>query len=611
MDKALLKLFSGVRVNDVQEHAMPDEILERTVRNGYVLSPLIPLSDSLLDTIESVVGLSGEKLNASFHKSWLVIQEASIEQLVIQQILHYFTTYGFESLGIYNEQIVHIPNEVLELPKSVDRIPLVVIRAINDTEIVEEIIKLGSGIALASDTLWDIMTIVEKGKYDSKFVVHIKNRELKSALNDLYGIVPAEPEAFLRHVISKLTDETLLIKNDYMIEKIKGSSGKFLDELLKDAPDDLASIFFRFKPLFLAMKSISRNKTFFNRLRKKANKLHKPLPPDYMNSVTTQLKQGNFDEKEFEKRLKKASVFRKIRLAYALQFRKESPDSIVYQVRNGKGWATDFAWIGGDVDLVLNLTLDSIAKNITVKGKVLFIPNGIHYALPATEKQFTGNFPTGTYITVPNDLIVGVHWADTEKRVDLDLSLVSANTKIGWDASYRNQNVLFSGDMTAAPNGASELFYLKQANENPYALMLNYYNFSKQDEVEAKIVVANEKPDVFKENYMLDPNNLIATARINVVRKQNLLGLVINVNGENRIYFSHTSVGNLITARNNEILAHSRNYLIAKSLNPIDFNDLLVRSGALIVSKRPEEGGYIDLSPEALTKTIFLDLLMK
>ena len=94
---------------------------------------------------------------------------------------------------------------------------------------------------------------------------------------DYYHIVPTEPVEFLRHVISKLTDQSLLIKNKSLIEKIKQSNGKFLDELMTKAPVDLGSIFLRYKPLFLAMRSISNHKRVFNRLRRDAKTMHRPL----------------------------------------------------------------------------------------------------------------------------------------------------------------------------------------------------------------------------------------------------------------------------------------------------------------------------------------------
>ena len=616
MNAATLRLFSAI-ISEQEPKEILSDILKRTIRNGYILDPAIQPSESLLEVIESVVGISGEKANAAFHKSWMVVRDSSIEVLVLQQIFHYITTYGFEQLGVYSEDTVYIPHEVLDLPAICEDIPLTVVKAMTAEEVLCEIVNLGSGIALAQETLDDIMTIVESNTYDSAFVQKIANRELKALLYDFYGIVPSEPTEFLRHLISKLTNESLIIKNDYLIGKIKESNGKFLDELLKGAPDNLASIFFRFKPLFLAMKTISRNKTFFNRLRKAANKLHRPLPPDYLNSITSQIKRGDLDMSVLTRKLEKARVFRKIRLAYALQYRLSPSDSIVYRVRNGRGWAAEFEWPDNLRDIAqvaLDTILNSIMVNIhpNVEGKTIYIPADINYALPATEKQFTGHFPTGSYVSVPEDMIVGIHWANTNKRVDLDLSVIGESGKIGWDVSYRSKerDVLFSGDLTDAPGpkGASELFYLKQGVQEAKIVMLNYYNFEGGDEVKAKILVGCESPKNFGQNYMINVGNIIASANVNITRKQNILGLIVSVNGENRFYFANVSIGASITSTLNEHSTHARKYLVSSLVNSLDFREILGMAGANVVTKKPD-GKYIDLSPEALDKTTIIDLV--
>lgn len=611
MQVELLKLFNAIHVEE------PDKTLrklsERSVKNGYILQPAIDPTDELLDSIESVVGISGEKANASFHKSWFVVKDTPMETLIIQQIIHYITTYGFEALGIYSEQTVYIPNEVLELPEVTDDIPLTVIKAMNAQEILDAIVSLGSGIALAQEALDCIMTIVEYFKYelvDPVYIEQIGNRELKALLYDYYGIVPSDPEEFLRHLISKLTDESLLIKNDYLIGKVKEANGKFLDELLRDAPDNLAEIFFRFKPLFLAMKSISRNKTYFNRLRKQANTLHKPLSEDYLNSITAQIKRGELNLLKLRHKLTNANIFRKIRLAYALNYRLFHEHSIVYRVRNGRGWVAEFEWSEkwGTRD-ALDLVLTSIAQDISknVEGKTIYIPEHVHYILPATEKQFTGHLPTGTYVGVPQDLIVGIHWFNTGKRVDLDLSVIGETGKIGWDASYRTDGVLFSGDVTTAPelNGASELFYLDEGESEARLLMVNFYNFEKGDTVDCKILAASEKPGGFGKNYMVDVNNLVATANITISKKQNILGLVSG----NRVYFANVSIGNAITSSSSEQATQARKYLMASLENPIELRDVLEAAGANVVDEKLDDGDYVDLSIEALDKSTIIDLV--
>lgn len=617
MKHATLRLFNAVQVENKRKEKSDTAILKRTIKNGYILDPSIKADAELLDVIDEVVGISGEKANAAFHKSWSIIQNTPQEALWMQAVIHYLTTYGFEAMGFYNESSVYIPNEKLELPKIKDDIPLVVIQAMTAKEILNNIIDLGSGIALAQETLDDIMVIVIANKYDDTFVEKIINRELKALLCDVYGLVPSEPVEFLRHLISKITDESLLIKNNYLIDKIKESNGKFLDELLKKAPDNLASIFFRFKPLFLAMKAISKNKTFFNRLRKQANYLHKPLPEDYLNSVTSQIKHNKFDVDFLKKKLEKANIFRKIRLAYALKFRENSGDSIVYRVRNGRGWVTCFEWSGdliGATQQTLNIVIASIANHIqkNVENKNIYIPSRVNYALPATEKQFTGFLPTGSYVSLLQDMIVGVHWTNTDKRVDLDLSAISESGKTGWDSYYSSEdkNVLFSGDVTDAPKpkGASELFYLKHREQESKVMILNYYNFEKGDEVETKILVAHENPENFGNNYMVDVNNIIASANIMVTKKQNVLGLIVNVNNENRFYFASTSIGKSITSGNNEQSTQVRKFLVKSLVDSLDFRKILVLAKANVVYEKPE-GGFLDLSPGALNKTTIIDLI--
>lgn len=617
MHQATLRLFKAIQISTRASAEIPQAVLERCISNGYLLDPAIEPTAEILEAIESVVGLCGEKANAAFHKSWTVVQDSPMQLLVLQQIIHYITTYGFEELGIYRQDAVYIPAEVLELPVVQADLPLIVIKAMTAQEILGRLTRLGSGIALAQETLDDMMTIIKANAYDRALAHKIGNRELRALLYDFYGLAPTDPVEFLRHLTVQLTGESLLIKNDNLIGKIKKADGKVLDNLLEAAPDTLASIFFRFKPLFLALKSISSNKTFFNRLRKQADQLHQPLPEDYLNSITARIKHRSLDLDALEARVKKATIFRKIRLAYALRQRLQAGDSIVYRVRNGRGWVTGFEWADELADVTqqaLEMVLGAIAGDIekNVSGKTIYIPAHVHYALPATEKQFTGYLPTGSYISVPQDMIVGIHWTNTDKRVDLDLSVIGESGKIGWDAAYRTEerSVLFSGDMTDAPppQGASELFYLKQAEQEARLLIVNYFNFQTGDEVPCRLLAAREKPENFKKNYMVDVSHIVAAAQLKLTRKQTILGLIAQIGGENRIYFAQVSIGNSITARHGSQSTQVRKYLVRSLVDSLDFRDSLRRAGATVVAEKPE-GDYIDLSPERLDKTTIINLI--
>jgi hypothetical protein len=612
---ALLKLFNAVLVEDKDQHPISEDVMSRTIKNGYVLSPIVNSASVDLDLIEKVIGISGEKANASFHKSWDVIKSSSEESLVIQQIIHYITTYGFEDLGIFKHETVYIPNEVLEVPE-IKSMPLIVVKGLLANEVLGLILGLGCGVALSEDVLDDIMLVVSSLKFDSSFVEGIKNRELKVRLMEYYGICPSDPVEYLRYVITKLTGESLLIKNSYLIEKISCSDGDILDEMLNKAPQNLASIFLRFKPIFLAMKKISRNKTFFNRLRKQAKTQHEPMPEDFLNSVTSKIKSDSLDLGALQSKLSSASIFRKIRLAYALKYRLNSPESIVYRVRNGRGWADGFSWdesLGGATEEALNVVLESIANGLKskIEGVKFYVPECINYTLPATEKQFTGNFPTGSHVLAPEEMIVGIHWTNTEnRRIDIDLSLVDVEGKIGWDGYYRNSDILFSGDVTDAPKpkGASELFHIQKAKKMMKVLVANYYNFDPNDPVDCKIIVANKGPKKLTQNFMVDPNDIVAQANVQISKAQNVLGLVANVDGQNKVYFSSMGVGNSISSYYNDNTEKTLNYLISSLVNSISLSDILISAGGIVESEKPV-GEFIDLSPESLDKSTILNLL--
>lgn len=618
MDLATLRLFKAVQIEKHGSKGPDKRTLKATIPFGYVLDPAVTPSRRLLKTVNDLVGVSGEQANAAFHKSWEKVRSADIEQLVVEQLVHYFTTYGYASLGAYDPSTVYIPNEKLELPEIADNLSLTLIRGLTAPEILGEIVKLGGGVALHEQSLDDVMAIVKANRFPPDYLDAIGNHELLARLYDFYGLVPDDPVAFLRYLVYRLTETSLLIKNDELIKKIKEADSKkrrILDKLIANAPADLASIFYRFKPLFLALKSVSKDKTFFNRLRKKAVKLHQPLPVDYLNSVTEQIKRGSLDLDELARRVGGASVFRKVRLAYALHFRLNASKSVVYPVRNGLGWATDFDWPEG-LEASTTQALDVVLRSLTedlrpnVEGKTVFIPDCVDYAIPSSEKQFAGPFPFGSYVATPRDMVFGVHWFNVgDRSIDLDLSLLSAEGKVGWDAAYRNQEALFSGDMTDAPppTGATELFYVRDGVA-PNLVMCNYYNYSSAVPVEAKVLVAQEAPSELTENYMVDANHIVAKAGVPVTRTQTVLGLVLTVQGQTRFYFGNVSVGCGISATNVPHAGHARDYLTDRFTNPLSLTRLLESAGAKPVATRPSEGDYIDLSPENLEKSSIIAL---
>jgi len=648
--KATIRLFRALPVQEKHivswQGKEPSRLLlKTTVSRGFIFSPEVVSNYSEQELLEIAkdIGRTPEQLNSSFHKSWKKVRDADIVQLVLEQILHYLTTYGFESLGVYDKDSVYIPNEQLDVPDvKIDSMNLVVIKGYTKEELKEKVLKmLSSGIALKEDTLNCVVEVCIFVGMSLEDLKTVKNKEVRIKLYEFLDVLPEDPLEFLRYLLYRTINQTLLIKDKETIEKIGDVEDKLRALMLfanykeRYGLVKLAEIFNRFKPLFLAFKSphYSLMNSIINRISKLSKIAHVPMKPDYLNGITSMIKKGKLivpDQLMYE--LNNVNTFRKIRLAYALKYRTKDVSSILYKIRNGKSWAAEISYseyIRASSDKVLSVVLRSIVDDINkrVGYKKIYLPKNVEYALPATEKQFTGNLPSGSYVTVEGDMVFGIHWFNyksknlvrqrvgewaVEARVDLDLSLMDAEgEKYGWDGAYRSasRRILFSGDVTDAPRpkGASELFYLQPGFlESPGILMVNYYNYTPE-EVPYEIVVAQAAPGKFGKNYTIDPNDIVCFVGSKIDNKQKILGIVEPVPGGSRFYFSETSIGKSITSSRAAGTINARQYLVDFYTDTLSLNKILLQSDAQIVEN--EEEYDISLSLEKIEKDTILNLL--
>jgi len=575
-----LQLFNAVLAKESDSKAFISE-------DGFVIESNAVWAKKEIISYYAKEKLNGNDLNKTFHKSWQKIKESSRTELLFEQIKHYISTYGS---NFQNE--IYIPAEVLNVPDV--KLNFKVIKAYTAEEMTEKCLSiLKSGIALKEETIDDLLNILHNElEYDFTGKENIRSKEAIIKIADRYDIYPENPVEFFRYVIYKTTTETLLIKDDNLINLIKQS--KFDPTFLFQSfgEEKMAEIFNRFKPLFLAYKN--RAPKVINKISKLSKIYHKPLISNPLNNATNILLE-NSDLHWLEN----ATPFALFKALSACYSRMYGQDTFVYRIRNGKSW-TKKTTVTSANELNYDFILKYLKSKYNFDGKKIYFPQDVEFALPTSEKMFVGNIPTGTRFYA-DKLAVGIYWENAWGAYDLDLSGLNIAGKIGWNAAYNQGNgqLMYSGDMTSAPNGAVEYLYANKSSVAPTLVMNNV--FSGDTECGYKIVIG--KGDAISYDYMMNPNNLFAEAKCNSVQKQTILGMLFPKDGKQCFTLLNFGAGHSHVSGNNEVSVMATSALFQQWYEPISFNLLIQELGAEITSNK--EDADFDFSLENLEKDSF------
>ncbi len=577
------------------------------VKFGYAVHPDC-CSRVVLDWLHTLT----ENYNATFYKEWNDIITSSRFKLYVDQLIHYATTYGTDfSLGNG-----YVPNEGSVQP---DFKKLKVIEPISKNELFEKCISVvKSGIALKTKTTKDLCDfivqhlrdyIIDNPESDRSLVSldDIKNKEAQAYLAVQMHEFPKDPFAILRCLMYRYTEKMLLIKDRGTIARIKISAENFekLDEhpfdgLTEKNIDDLSKIFYRFKPIFLAMKTESTAHVI-NRLRKLARTNHVPLQKGFWETVA-------YDRKpveEIKSRISELDNFRKVRILQAIKVALFSNEnSKVYPIRNGKVYTRcnyapryDREYLIEILPIFENSLVESLSKKAC---KVKFSPH-FNLAIPSTEKTFVGNIPFGSSVKFEKNAVVGIFWKEEWGCHDFDLSFYNTKgEKIGWNSMYQNPSVVYSGDMTNANPYAVETMFIRNYCEDA-VVYVNEYN--GEDRAKFRFFFANEEmnPRDMK-NRMVDPNNIKLDTMIEVDdERQKSVGLIHH----NTFYFMDLCSG----GRNVSLYTEHGEEFIRTMCNRtkcfVDLKNILLKAGFVEVS----EGETPDIDFSEPDKDTIINLL--
>lgn len=598
-----------------------EKIAEAGLKAGYVIDPACATEDVLAFLREMKMNP-----NSTFYKTWTDITSKSRFELYLDQIRHYASTYGTVDNATLLQEMTdstvqieynvkgngYVPNEQ---PIVIPYNKFKVIKVATPEEIRDLILKMfASGAAMKSDTINVCIEFLKEYKFlDSVDTDLIKNKEAQAVIASLLKKYPKDEFGLLRCIIYRYTEKTSLIKDTatiYSIQHKNGfGTGKDFDlAILSDAQlKALSRIFYRYKPLFLAMKGYGDNAKYVNKIRRLAVKNHTPLKIGFWESCM------NDNGKDFVQLINtaKANVgslnnFRKVQLMQSIMERLTGKEieGKMYVIRNGKMFIREGYKPHVNVVYLTQLygvLRESLVEALKAKGGFYYIPDALHIACPTSEKNFIGNFPMGTNVDFGDkDNVVGVYWRNEWGTRDFDLHYCDVNgNSYGWCYSYGGgkDQPIYSGDMTNADPEAAELFYMKKTAKDGL-LTLNKFNGNPGSKF--RLFVARENMETKVNNYrgvrilrrnsgicMCDPNNIVFDAMMDFDEQgQKNIGYVHN----NKLYFTVLQSGNCRVSGKASDIVQKANQVKMDSF--VDLEDIL------------REAGWKKVTPEMLNAPV-------
>ena len=124
--------------------------------------------------------------------------------------------------------------------------------------------------------------------------------------------------------------------------------------------------------------------------------------------------------------------------------------------------------------------------------------------------------------------------------------------------------------------------------------------------------VATDDKSNFGNGYMVDPNKILVREEYALNNAQSIVGLLMNVGGAMRLYFSPASYGNAnnISSSYNKSSIKLREYYIRSCQNSITLREILELAGATVITEHDGSDDVADLSPSVITKESIISLFV-
>lgn len=610
MNIALIEMFGVALKEQLVDNV--DNLRVKALKRGYIIHPEC-CTESVADWLDNTT----VNLNSTFYKNWEDVMSKTRLELLWDQLDHY--VYGY----VDNDMDYSLVPDIRKYK---------VIKPISRKDLYNKCEDmLISGIALKKQTvtvlckyMCEYINDVEAvAKYHVLSLINrIKNKEAVTIFCDEYGVYPTDKFDLLRYIVYKVTGNSQIIKDKNIVTRMRYGKSFDMSKLDCAALQDLSSIFYRFKPVFLGLKhNDQKNKTIINKIRRMAKLNHCAFYPGFWETLVN----TPYSEEFVINRIinDKPTNFKLIQLIQCcteniLNYTSEDKYNM-YIIRNGSVYFKKSAqendmrdwWTTLKNILYNELTIRLGAKFNTLDQKVYVkLPSNINLTCPSSEKTFVGNIPFGSNCELAKNNIVSIYWRNEWGTHDFDLSYTDFNgNRISWcndyywrDGNEEKYNIIYSGDMTCANPEATESIMFKNDVQDGI-FYINRYNGAPNSKY--IFIISQNNINILPKNYMVDPNTIKFQAdMISADKLGSMLGYVC----DKQLYICSLDVSN---DRVNNIDPNVyKDVLHRKAVSFLDLKTVLLDSGFNIYDENvqmEEESLFMDLSE--LNKDVIIDLL--
>ena len=604
MKTEVIKMF---KIAPARTTVDPIEVNKISIRSGYVIHPECCNEDTLSFAEEIC-----SNYNSTFYKCWEQVENTPAESLLIDQLMHYASTYGSN----FQAEPFIVNDNPVEVPYT----SYTIIQPATDEEIFNRCKNMvTSGIALKSATAELVIECMLEYPLLCLEVDpnEILNKEARCIWYDLTDTTPTDKFELMRFLMYKNTGSPMIVKDKESIYKI-GCKRYDLDELTRSQIESLSEIFYRFKPLFLAMRRQSDvNKKIVNQIRRLAKDNHKPFRAGFWETILNA--KDHRIIKDVRERVGELSNFKLVQLIQAARERLISSNvegPTMYQIRNGKIFLKENECQALDsryyfYEEFMGVLAEQLIKNLSKKACTVKFPQDVTLACPSSEKNFIGAYPFGTRFAMKDKNFIGVYWRNEWGTRDFDLSSIDiSGNKVGWNTSYRTQDnsLVYSGDMTNADPEATE-YLLCKGNCPDSVIYVNRYNGSNGSKFE--LLYGDEPMGCMRpiyDNckmlpYMVNPNNIKVREMITSDSAQKMLGVIVD--GEMRLMD--------LRLNDNAISRYNKNFqdmikvIRKKTMCFMDLKPILLKAG-FKERKRDTKDNPIELDLTKMDKDTLIEL---